>query len=142
MENITSSVTLKNAIRNLQVEQEIYSQAMKEQLHLIYISFKPASLIRSTLKDVTSSPYLIENIVVTLLGLASGYVTKKIVVGASANIFRKLIGSVVQFGVTNIVAQHPEAVTSLGQSIFQKITRNKEKNAKSIENFPSKKLLQ
>ncbi|NOU48299.1 MAG: hypothetical protein HOO86_14740 [Bacteroidales bacterium] len=142
MENITSSVTLKNAIRNLQVEQEIYGQAMNEQLHLIYISFKPASLIRSTLKDVTSSPYLIENIVVTLLGLASGYVTKKIVVGASANIFRKLIGSVVQFGVTNIVAQHPEAVTSLGQSIFQKITRNKEKNAKSIEGFPSKKLLQ
>ena len=132
---------LKNAIRNLQFEQEKNGQAMKEQLHLIYVSFKPASLIRSTLKDVTSSPFLIENILVSLLGLASGYVTKKIVIGASSNIFRKLIGSLVQFGVTNIVAQHPQAVSSISHSIFQRITGKKEKNTILTETTSTQKLL-
>jgi hypothetical protein len=63
------------------------------------------------------------------LGLATGYLSRKIVVGASGNIFRKLLGSILQFGVTNIVAQHPDVIKSIGQFIFQHIFRKKEINS-------------
>jgi hypothetical protein len=142
MENITSVVALKNAIIVLEVEQEIKGRLLKEQFHTTYESFKPASLIKTTLKDITSSPYLIENILVTVLGLASGYISRKINVGTSGNIFKNIIGSVLQFGITNLVAQHPEAVTSLGQSIFQKFKAGREDKLKNRELLASQTLLE
>jgi hypothetical protein len=126
MQNITSVAGLKNAIQILEAEQADRGQLLKEQFHITYESLKPVNLFRSTIHDITTSPYLIENIVGTALGLATGYLSKKIVIGASTGVFRKLLGSVLQFGITNLVAQHPEAIKSAGQSIFQHIFRKKE----------------
>jgi hypothetical protein len=79
-------------------------------------------------KDIFSSPSLGEDILGTTIGLASGYLTKKIAVGFSGNIFRKFLGSVLQFGVTNVVAQHPDAVKSFGKFILQHLAHKKETN--------------
>jgi hypothetical protein len=128
MQDITSVATLKYAIQLLDAEQAAKGQLLKEQFHSTYESLKPVNLLKGTMKDIVSSPYLIENILGTALGLASGYLSKKIVVGTSVNMFRKLIGSVLQFGVTNLVTQHPDAIKSFGQSIFQLIFHKKEKN--------------
>jgi hypothetical protein len=59
--------------------------------------------------------------------LATGYLSKKIIIGTSANIFRKLIGSVLQLGVTSAVSQHPDTIKSLGHFILKKIFDKKEK---------------
>ncbi len=126
MQNINSVAGLKNAIQLLEVEQAINGQLLKEQFYLTYESLKPVNLLKGTLKDITSSPYLIENILGTAIGLATGYLSKKIVVGASGNIIRKLFGSVLQLGVTNAVAQHPDGIKSIGQFIFQHIFRKKD----------------
>jgi hypothetical protein len=129
MQKITSSIELKNAIELLEEEQAIKGQLLKEQVFITYESLKPINLITSTLKDLSSSPYLIENIVGSAVGLATGYVSKKIVVGASAGILRKLFGSILQFGVTNLVAQHPDAIKSAGRYIIQNIFRKKDKDS-------------
>src|SRR5450759_3449830 len=121
MENITSTAALKNAIQLLEVEQALNGQLLKEQFYFIYESFKPVNLLKSTLKDITSSPFLIDNILGTAMGLATGSLSKKIFIGASGNMFRKLIGSILQVGITNVVARHPDTIKSFGQFIFQHI---------------------
>ncbi|NTW31216.1 MAG: hypothetical protein HGB12_01050 [Bacteroidetes bacterium] len=126
MQNITSAAKLKNAIQLLEVEQAIREQLLKEQFHLVYESLKPFNLLKEALGNIVSGPYLINKILGPALGITSGFITKKIVVGASGNIFRKLFGSVLQFGVTKIVAQHPDVIKTFGQYIFQHIfTKNK-----------------
>jgi len=127
MENITSTAGLKNAIQLLEVEQALNGQLLKEQFYFIYESFKPVNLLKSTLKDITSSPFLIDNILGTAMGLATGSLSKKIFIGASGNMFRKLIGSILQVGITNVVARHPDTIKSFGQFIFQHILRKKRK---------------
>ncbi len=131
MQNITSSNELKNAIQLLEEDQAVKGQLLKEQIFVTYESLKPANLIKSTLKDLSSSPYLIENIVGSAVGIATGYVSKKIVVGASAGIIRKLFGSILQFGITNLVAQHPDAIKSVSHYIIQQIFHKKEKDSES-----------
>jgi len=126
MENITSVDGLKNAIQVMELEHEYKQQLLKEQFSLTYESLKPINLIKSTFHDVTSSPYLIDNILGATVGLASGYISRKIVVGGSVNLIRKLLGSVLQFGITNVVSQHPESIKSIGQFIYQHILRKKE----------------
>jgi len=125
MENITSAAGLKNAIQLLEVEQADKGQLLKAQFYLTYESLKPVNLLRSTLNDVASSPYLIDNIIGTALGLTSGFLSKKIFIGASGNKFRKLIGYVLQFGVTNFVAQHHDTIKSFSQAFFQFFVRKK-----------------
>jgi hypothetical protein len=125
MENIASISGLKNAIQLLEVEQAYKGELLKEQFFLTYQSLKPANLILSTFKEVATSPNLIDNILGTVVGLATGYLSKKIVIGASGNILRKLFGSVIQLGVTNTVAQHPDTIKSLGHFIFQNFLRKK-----------------
>jgi hypothetical protein len=130
MYNITSSAELKNAIQLLEVEHARQGQLLQEQFHLTYESLKPINIIKSTVKDIASSPYLMDNLLGSVMGLATGYLSKKIVVGASNNIFRKFFGSILQFGVTNLVAQHSDAIKSFGWFIFRHFLRNKEMNSK------------
>jgi hypothetical protein len=129
MQDIIDAAGLKNAIQLLEAEQADKGQLLKEQFFATYESFKPAKLLGSTLKEMIASPYLIENIIDTTIGLATGYLSKKIVVGVSSNIIRRLLGSALQLGVTSLVSKHPGAIKSAGQVIFKTIFHKKEKNS-------------
>jgi hypothetical protein len=127
MQEITSTAGLKNAIQLLEVEQTIKGQLLKEQFSIAYDSFKPVNLLKGALKDISTSPFLIDNILGTAMGLATGSLSKKIIVGSSANLFRKLFGSLLQFGVTTIVAKNPEAIKLIRQLIFQHLLHKKKR---------------
>lgn len=127
MENITTTVELKNAIQYLEIEQATQGRLLKEQFHLTYKSLMPFNLFKSSLHEVTSSPFLIENILGTAIGLATGYFSKRMVVGASVNGMRKLLGSVLQVGVTKLVSKNPGAISSFGRFVFSRIFHKKKK---------------
>jgi len=127
MENINYPTVLRNEIQRLEVEQAILGQQLKEQFDFTFESLKPVNLFRNTLYEAASSPHLINNILGMSVGLATGFLSKKIVVGFSGNIIRRLFGSVLQLGVTNTVAHHPNSIKSFGHYIFQHIFRKKGK---------------
>jgi hypothetical protein len=129
MQNITSTLALKNAIQLLEADQAVKGQLLKEQFYVTYESLRPVNLIKNTLHDISTSPYLIDNILSTGMGIASGFLTNKIFVGRSGNIVRNLLGTILQFGVTNVVAQHPAAVKSLGEIIMHFLIRKKRTNS-------------
>lgn len=126
MQNITSSKELKEAIQLLEIEQSVNGQLFKEQFRDTLVSLKPVNLIESTLKDIISSPSVTNNVFDTTIGLAAGYLSKKIIIGESGNIFRKLFGSFLQLGVTNLISQHPKAIKSFGLYIIEQIFNKKE----------------
>ncbi len=130
MQNINSAKELKKEIQLLEIEQTFKMQQLKEQFYITSDSFKPFNMLKSTIKDAISYPNIIDNILSTTIGLATGYISKKIVVGKSNNIFRNIIGSVLQFGVTKTVAQQPLAIKSVGQYIFHKIFDKKKIKSK------------
>lgn len=131
MQNINSTAELKNAIELLEVEHALKGSLLKEQFYLTYESLKPINVLKRTLKELTSSAYLIDNIPGTIMGLASGYLSKKLFTGGSGNIFRKLLGSLLQFGVTNVVAKNSESIKSTGLTIFQHFLQKKIMNSKN-----------
>ena len=126
MQNITSAIELKNAIQLLEVEQAIDEQLLKEQFYITYQSLKPINLLRNTIYEITNSTDLKDSLLGTAAGLVTGYVSRKIaMIGASGNLLRGLLGSVLQLGVTNVVSQNPDTIKSIGQYIFQHILRKK-----------------
>lgn len=129
MENITTSAELKIAIQLLEAEQVFHKQLLKDQFSLVHESLKPANIIKNTFNDIASSPYLIDNMLGAAMGLATGFVTKKLASGVPGGLLKKLFGILLQFGVTNVVAHNPNSVMSIGRSIFQRIFHKKQINS-------------
>ena len=129
MQTITSTAGLKEAIQLLEMEQEIKGQLLKDQFILTYESLKPLNLLRHTLREISSSPNLVDNLSGTAMGLLGGFLSKRIFVGPSGNLIRKFIGSILQFGVTSVVAQNSDVIRSLGQLLFQHFFHKKEMNS-------------
>ncbi len=113
MENIRSITELKRAIQLLENEQTIQWQLLKGQLSI-------------TVEEVSSTQYIINNIISTAIGLTAGYVSKKIFIGKSGNLVRKFLGTLIQLGVTNATAQHSEVIKTMGQFLFKHLFRKKE----------------
>lgn len=126
MGNISSVAELEKSIRILEMEQAIKGQMLKEQFLHTYDSFRLINFLRNSLKQTISSPDLVNDVVGTALGLATGFVSKKIFVGGSGNMFRKLFGAVLQLGVISFVSKHTSDVKSLGLLIFKQIFSKRE----------------
>lgn len=125
MKKINSRAELKLLIQTLESDHAEKGQLLKNQINITFESLKPANLLRSTLNDISSTPYLMENVMGAVMGLSTGYLTRKMIVGKSSGIIKKIFGSLMQFGVTNIVAQHSETIQTFGQSILQSIFTKK-----------------
>lgn len=125
MENIKTASELRIAIQRLEFQQHEDLENIKEQLHQTYESLRPLNLLKSTLDDLSSFPYLGENLMTTTMALASGYMAKKITIGSSDRPLKKIFGTLLQLGVTNIVSQHSAEIVSLGQSLVHRFFRKK-----------------
>lgn len=120
-QTIHSSTELNTAIFQLENQRATEEKAMKADFHLAYESVKPINLIKSTFQEVMEAQDLSNNIISTTAGLTAGYLSKKLFVGVSSNPYKKLIGHLLMFGVTNLVAKHPETVKSVGSGILNLI---------------------
>jgi len=126
MQNITTSAELKDAIRILEERQAIQGTVLKENFFTVVESIKPVNILKSTFSQLRSSPDLMGGMLSTTVGLAAGYLSNKTLVGSSANLFRKLMGTVLQFGITSMIVKNPDAVKSLGQILVRRIFNKKE----------------
>jgi prefoldin subunit 5 len=124
MEKITNKNRLKNAIQVLEAEQLEKELILRNQFLLTYENLKPASILKNTLIKVGATPFLFDTILSTIVGVGTGYVSKKIIIGASGNILRKIFGVVMQLIITNVVSRHPEAIMSVGNLLFKKNKQN------------------
>ena len=127
MEKINSAADLQIAISQMELERNIPGQLLKEQFINTIESLTPLNLIKGAINDISTSPFLVDNMIGSAMALITGYLSKVITVGKSDNLFKKFIGTVLQFTVTNLVAQHPEIFKTMGQFIMGQIFNRKEK---------------
>ena len=90
MQTITSTEELNTAIRLLEAEQAVKGRQLKEQAYAAFEGFKPAGLLKGTVREMVSSPFVIENLLIGAVSLASGYVAKKMGMGVLHSIGRLL----------------------------------------------------
>jgi len=129
MQKIASAADLKDAIQLLEAEQVEKGRIVKEQLYTTFETFKPANLIASALNDIKKSPYLIENILGAATGLITGFYSNKLIFNPRGNKLKKLIGVILQFGVTNLVARNQGTIRSIGQVLFKHLAGRKRMNS-------------
>lgn len=101
-------------------EQQYYTdfRLLKEQFHTAYESIKPINLIKNLVHEVTVSPEIKEDIFGNIMGLASGFISKKVMIDENSGVFKRVIGTVLQFAVANVVSKHSVNIKAVGTALF------------------------
>jgi hypothetical protein len=125
MEEINSIKNLKSAIQDLEYKQSCEWVLLKEQFNTSYESLKPMNLVKSKLKEMILAPDLKTNVINSVIGFATGFIAKKVVVGKTHNPLMKLVGFAVEMAVANKVTRNPEGIKSIAVIIFKKFLSGK-----------------
>jgi len=122
----TAAEALKESIRLLEIQQAEEGQILKEQFKATYESLKLVNLVKSSLKDLTDSVEIKNNLFESIVSIFTGYFTKKIMISSNGNVFKRILGLVVQFGVTNLVAKNAELIRIYLTELMDKFLHPKE----------------
>ncbi len=113
MQKINNASELKAAIAILENKQAQDWKVLKSEFLTTYENLKPLNVLKRTVKEAFSTTEFKGEMLNTSLGIGAGYLGRLLVTGGSNNIFQKLLGNLVQVGITNLVAKHPETVSAI-----------------------------
>lgn len=115
--------SLRESIRLLEIRQEKEGKELKAQFKITYESLKPSNLIKNSLKELTSSSELKGNFFDAVTTLLTGFLARSFFVGSKKSVFRKLLGLVMEFGLTNLVARNTELIRDFFTSVVDKFLK-------------------
>lgn len=107
MKTLTPTKKLDGAIAILELRQTREFQEVKTQFDALIESTKPINIIKNTIEDFSSTPSKSStlNIAKSLTSIATGYVSRRLLLGNSSNIFKKITGYALQYVVTNFISK-------------------------------------
>ncbi len=125
LEMIASTSDLEVAIKRLERKRALMEEDLKDHMHDILESLKPTNILRHTIHEVQESTELKHNLFKVAVGLGAGYFSRKLVIGKSAGLVKKALGTALQYGVTNFVARKKPkddyAAPSTKKNLFKRI---------------------
>jgi hypothetical protein len=123
MKKITNVAELKEQILWLEIKQANEARLLKEQFKTTLEDLRPVNLIKKTFKDLVAAPELKEDLLATTLSMAAGFLTKKIVVGATHNPIKMVLGALLQMGVTAVAAKNSDGIKSTIMDLINKFSK-------------------
>lgn len=111
LEVIANTTDLATAIKRLERRKFIMEEDLKDHFHILLNDLKPKNILKNTLYEVQQSTSLKHNLLKVAIGLGAGYFSRKMLVGKSAGIVKKALGTALQYGITNFVAKRKEEPT-------------------------------
>jgi len=97
---------------------------LKEELHRVCESLKPLNLIKEVFQEVTNSTEIKNNLTSSAIGLGTGFLFKKMLIGNSKTLSKKVLGTAIQFGVANLVSKHFDEIKMIGKRLFNRISES------------------
>lgn len=122
----TAKEKLRDSIKQLEIQQAREGEELKAQFKATYESLKLVNLVKSSLKEVTESVEIKNTLFESIISVVSGYVSRKLMVNKNSNPFLKIVGLVMQFGITNLVAKNAEVIRMYVTELIDKFLHPKE----------------
>ena len=110
LEMIANTSDLDTAIKRLERKRTLQEEDLRDHFHIILDSLKPTNILKHTLQEVQESTPLRHNLFKVALGLGAGYFSRKLVVGKSAGLVKKALGTALQYGITQFVAKKEDGI--------------------------------
>lgn len=110
---------LRSKIYRLEMKQRLELALLKNQLHITFEKLKPVNLLKDTITEVSKSPELKNHLLTNGIGLLTGFISKKLMVGNTTSPFKNILGTVIEFVVANVVAKNSERILEKSEKFLQ-----------------------
>jgi hypothetical protein len=137
MKQKTNFESLNDEIRLLESKQAYEFEILRQQFHKTADGLKPLNLISNTLREVVTFPATGNSLIDSTIGMATGFLTKKLMFGTSTNPIKRGLGTLMQFGISNIVYKNSIAIKAIGGTILQSIFSKKRDVENSQDTLPN-----
>ena len=117
--HIIDQLSLSQAIAVLEIRQEQEKILIKTEATEFVDSLKPINILRSVVRSVRDSPETKEDIIHGVVGLGTGFLANKVLLGSLTGPLKKILGFIVQAGITNATVKYPEVIKNKGIDIFR-----------------------
>ena len=98
----------------LEEQQKLELMRLKEVIREASTKLNPLEIIKNAIATENNTDGLGTNIVHDLIGMSTGFVSKKL-----------MLGSILQFAVAKFVSNHSEKIQAMGEVLFQKLLPSK-----------------
>ena len=137
MSDINSQSSLRETILLLEQQQIEQGKALKETVLEAYESIQPINIIKKTFKAVNDSSMLKEGLVSTSIGWTMGFLSERFFENKTLNPIKKILGTALIFGISNVVERNPDAFKNLGITLLNFIKYKLLKNTPTSKNDES-----
>lgn len=110
MEKFTEIEQLEEKILQLEQQQKQAWNEFNDQVQVSIDEMQPFQQIKKSITNFTSSLELKRDIIPSLISIAAGMLSNKLVVGKSKNPIQIMAGSVVQFGITQLLIKNTDVI--------------------------------
>lgn len=130
---VTNKAELDAAILALERKQVEQKLELSRQFKQVKESLSPLNLIKQSVSKLTSAPEFGDSILKTITGLGVGVLSKKLFLGNSPGMIKKILGSVLELAATKTTISNADKIKAYGSAIYNNLFKS-HKNGKAEEN--------
>lgn len=119
MKNRNETDALNELILAEEIKYANDLEQLKDQFYVAYESIKPINLVKNLFREATASPEIKNDVISNAIGLGTGFISKKLLLGSSHNPIKKVLGTVFEFAVANMVTKHSDNIKFIGGKLFK-----------------------
>ena len=122
MYHIVEAKDLDDLIIVLQGQKELQRSKLQSEIENIRRSTTTSSILKNVFQTFVNDDTVKTKATSTIFGLGSGLLAQQLVFGKSTNLFKKLLGTLLNIAVTNVVAKNTSSLAAksvgLGKKAF------------------------
>jgi hypothetical protein len=96
---------LDHKIATLKIKRATAFTELKEQYFVVHNSITVSNIVNQGITEIYKTAINKDNLYTNIASVLGGYLTKRLVVGASKNPFKQILGYGVQFAVTQLISK-------------------------------------
>lgn len=132
--NISNKIELQAAIIELEKRRLLQESDMKEHFQAVKKSLSPLTMIKNGIRNLAETPDIKEGVLKTLTGLGVGILSKKLFIGSSPTMIKKLLSGVFELAVAKTTISNADKVKAYGISLYNNLFKKSSSHSKVDEN--------
>jgi hypothetical protein len=133
---INNTHDLAQAIAELEHRAAFQKKDIQDTFTAVSENLKPMNIVKSGVRSVFSGEHK-EDLVNALLGLGTGFLSRKLILGRTSGFVGKTVGKAIQWGMAGLVSKNAEKIKEKAGELIDKIFK-KNKTGSNHSPVPDK----
>ena len=136
MKKATKAADLQEAIRILELKAAAQEKDIQQTFMTVSENLKPLNLVKSGVRSVFSGENK-EDLINVILGIGSGFLGRKLLIGKMNGVVSKTLGRAIQWGMAGIVSKNADSIKEKAGLLIDRIFKKHKSPSNHQPTFPA-----